>query len=94
MLYLKKNYFYVRLAELKKRLMLTDGSYMVSDKKLINLIFRGYTNSQISDLSREQFYYWDMPRYWQEQKSLRIRDYSRNTYSPKYKHILMENING
>ena len=35
--YLKKDYFYVRLTELKKKLMLTDGTCMTSDKKLINL---------------------------------------------------------
>ena len=93
MRYLKKDYFTIRLNELKKKLILTDGNYMASDKKLINLIFRGYSNSQINDLVREQFDMWDKPLYWQVQKSLRIRDYSRDIYSPKYKQLLSENIN-
>jgi len=94
MRYLKKNYFYERLEKMRKELRLTNGRIMASDKKLINLIFRGFSNSQITDLIREQFYNWDMPNYWKELKSLRIREYSKNIYNPKYKHILMENING
>jgi len=93
MRYLKKDYFYVRLTELRKKLMLTDGTCMTSDKKLINLIFRGFSNSQINDLVREQFYYWDVPRYWKEEMSLRTREYSVKSYIPKYKHIFMEIIN-
>ena len=49
-MYLNRNYFYKRLTDLKQRLRLTDGGVMASDKYLIKMMFRGFTNSQINDL--------------------------------------------
>tara|TARA_B100000242_G_C42864270_1_gene401161 strand:- start:149 stop:433 length:285 start_codon:yes stop_codon:yes gene_type:complete len=94
MRYLKKDYFKERLIDLRNRLKLIDGTIMSSDKHLISLIFRGFSNSQINDLVREQFKYFDMPSYWKRHKSLRLNDDYANYYKPKYKQILMENING
>tara|TARA_B100000925_G_C21992358_1_gene467392 strand:+ start:1055 stop:1330 length:276 start_codon:yes stop_codon:yes gene_type:complete len=89
-MYLNKNYFYRRLTDLKQRLRLTDGGVMASNKYLIKMMFRGFSNLQINDLVREQFTYFDVPSYWESHKSLRLRE--KITYKPKYKQLMMGNI--
>lgn len=91
-MYLNRNYFYKRLTDLKQRLRLTDGDVMASDKYLIKMMFRGFTNSQINDLVREQFQFFDMPEYWKKHKSLRLNDDYKKSYIPKYKQLIMGNI--
>mgnify|MGYP005687796127 FL=1 len=91
-MYLNKNYFYKRLTDLKQRLRLTDGSVMASNKYLIKMMFRGFTNSQINDLVREQFQFFDMPEYWKKHKSLRLNNDYAKSYIPKYKQLIMGNI--
>ena len=91
-MYLKKEYFYKRLDELKGNLKLIDGSVMASDKYLIKMMFRGFTNSQINDLVREQFQFFDMPEYWKKHKSLRLNDDYAKCYIPKYKQLMMGSI--
>lgn len=57
-----------RLSTIRKSLTLIDGSIIYSNKQIIKLICRGFTNKQIVKLAREQFYYWDVPSYWEARK--------------------------
>ena len=55
----------IRLNSLKKALTLKTGDVILEDKKIMSLIFRGFSNDQIYDFAQELFYYWDHPTYWQ-----------------------------
>tara|TARA_Y100000289_G_scaffold12451_1_gene11604 strand:- start:150 stop:356 length:207 start_codon:yes stop_codon:yes gene_type:complete len=57
-----------RLSKIRKSLTLTDGSIIYSNKEIIKLICRGFTNRKIVELAKEQFYYWDVPSYWENKK--------------------------
>ena len=57
-----------RLSTIRKSLTLIDGSIIYSNKEIIKLICRGFTNKQIVKLATEQFYYWDVPSYWEARK--------------------------
>tara|TARA_R100000664_G_C2758926_1_gene148192 strand:+ start:1427 stop:1621 length:195 start_codon:yes stop_codon:yes gene_type:complete len=57
-----------RLSTIRKALTLIDGSIIYSNKEIIKLICRGFTNKQIVKLAIEQFYYWDVPAYWESKK--------------------------
>ena len=57
-----------RLSTIRKSLTLIDGSIIYSNKEIIKLICRGFTNKQIVKLATEQFHYWDVPSYWAARK--------------------------
>ena len=61
----------IRLNALKKALKLDNGSVILSDKKIMSLIFRGFSNDDIYDFALELFYYWDHPTYWKIGKTKR-----------------------
>ena len=68
-----------RLYKIRKSLTLTDGSRIYSNKEIIKLICRGFTDRKIVELAKEQFYYWDVPSYWENKKG----EQTHETNSPK-----------
>tara|TARA_Y100001938_G_C8071874_1_gene423619 strand:+ start:341 stop:601 length:261 start_codon:yes stop_codon:yes gene_type:complete len=68
----------IRLSSLRKALKLDNGGVILSDKKIMSLIYRGFSNDAIYDLAEELFYHWDNPKYWKAKKSLGLSSLNFN----------------
>ena len=52
----------------KKQLKFRDGKYKCSDKRIWQLLWRGFSVDDVYKIVQEQFMYWDIPEYWEEKK--------------------------
>lgn len=59
-----------RLSEIRKNLTGNSGDCIYSNKEIIKLICRGFSNSKITRLAIEQYYYWDHPTYWNNREHI------------------------
>tara|TARA_R100000426_G_scaffold4070_1_gene6469 strand:+ start:65 stop:277 length:213 start_codon:yes stop_codon:yes gene_type:complete len=46
----------------------SNGICIYSNKEIIKLICRGFSTEQILDFGIEQYYYWDVPSYWETKR--------------------------
>ena len=63
-----RGFMLIRLHKLRRALTLETGDVIFSDKRIISLILRGFSNDQIYEFAQELFYFWDYPTYWQDKK--------------------------
>ena len=63
-----RGFMLIMLNKLRRALTLETGYVIFSDKRIISLILRGFSNDQIYEFAQELFYFWDHPTYWQDKK--------------------------
>ena len=64
---MEKNFILKRVQKIKKNTNTSIGQ-MLSDRKIIGLINRGFKNIEIEKFAKEMFLYYDNLKYWQDKK--------------------------